>query len=155
MLQRLDLTRLTERIGASKTGVLAPAGTAARGHPWDRQCLFFCVPTLLTVPPWPLLPPLLQNKDLALPQHSDRAHKLLADNDTTVHMSYDVRWPGRQVQPAARAGLRGQSAGGRAPANPCDAIPVAGLLRRRMQHCSTVSAALQEVAQASSAASAA
>ncbi|PSC72196.1 plant MNA5-17 [Micractinium conductrix] len=32
----------------------------------------------------------LQNKDLALPQHSDRAHKLLADNDTTVHMSYDV-----------------------------------------------------------------
>ena len=31
-----------------------------------------------------------QNKDLALPQHSDRAHKLLADNDTTVHMSYDV-----------------------------------------------------------------
>lgn len=33
----------------------------------------------------------LQNKDLALPQHSDRAHKLLADNDTTVHMSYDVR----------------------------------------------------------------
>lgn len=40
--------------------------------------------------PPPPSPHVLQNKDLALPQHSDRAHKLLADNETTVHMSYDV-----------------------------------------------------------------
>jgi len=32
----------------------------------------------------------LQNKDLALPAHSDRAHKLLAENLTSVAMSYDV-----------------------------------------------------------------
>eukprot|EP00887_Chlorella_sp_A99_P007719 scaffold20.g7719.t1 len=32
----------------------------------------------------------LQDKDLALPQHADRAHKLLADNMATVQMSYDV-----------------------------------------------------------------
>jgi hypothetical protein len=49
--------------------------------------------------------PLPQNKDLALPQHSDRAHKLLADNDTTVHMSYDVSgvMVGGAVLPAGRA----------------------------------------------------
>lgn len=32
----------------------------------------------------------LQNKDLALPAHSDRAHKLLAENINSVAMSYDV-----------------------------------------------------------------
>jgi hypothetical protein len=32
----------------------------------------------------------LQNKDLALPAHSDRAHKLLAENLSSVNMSYDV-----------------------------------------------------------------
>lgn len=46
----------------------------------------------------------LQNKDLALPQHSDRAHKLLADNETTVHMSYDVRARACGLQAALLAG---------------------------------------------------
>ena len=32
----------------------------------------------------------LQNKDLALPAHSARAHKLLAENLSSVNMSYDV-----------------------------------------------------------------
>ena len=32
----------------------------------------------------------LQDKDLNLPQHADRAHKLLADTMATVQMSYDV-----------------------------------------------------------------
>ena len=32
----------------------------------------------------------LQSKDLHLPQHSTRAHKLLAASMTTVNMSYDV-----------------------------------------------------------------
>ena len=40
----------------------------------------------------PLLqPPLLvQGKDLSLPHHSSRAHKLLAASMSTVNMSYDV-----------------------------------------------------------------
>jgi hypothetical protein len=54
----------------------------------------------------------LQNKDLALPQHSDRAHKLLADNDTTVHMSYDVsRGGGCRPAPGAFGGRKGGGMG--------------------------------------------
>lgn len=32
----------------------------------------------------------LQDKDLAPPQHSDRAHKLLAENLSGINHSYDV-----------------------------------------------------------------
>lgn len=32
----------------------------------------------------------LHDKDLSLPAHSDRAHKLLAENLSSVNMSYDV-----------------------------------------------------------------
>lgn len=72
--------------GSSSAPWKASAAAACRRMRGLAMVWTCCVPAQPScAPPWPL-----QNKDLALPQHSDRAHKLLADNDTTVHMSYDV-----------------------------------------------------------------
>lgn len=79
-----------------------PAGAQGvdTAHGWPQV-----MPARLLLPTWsapcppaPLLQSVLtssmgndlQDKDLALPQHADRAHKLLADNMATVQMSYDV-----------------------------------------------------------------
>lgn len=119
------------------------------------------VPTLLPLPHRPLLPGLPQNKDLALPQHSDRAHKLLADNDTTVHMSYDVRClvDAQEAQASVRACRTGccsmQALAGGQPALPSTPVctcsgpqpalshiptPVAGVLRRTEEEAAAVAA---------------
>ena len=53
------------------------------------------------IPYWPQVPPLtqaialtvshrMQDKDLDLPLHSDRAHRLLEPNTAAINMSYTV-----------------------------------------------------------------
>ena len=85
-------TVLTSSMGndlqvGGRGGCMGHVSSRHWGHLW---CAAAHVPAHLPPTP-PHTHTHLQNKDLALPQHSDRAHKLLADNDTTVHMSYDVR----------------------------------------------------------------